>query len=201
MSLELWLIRHGETFWNAEGRIQGHLNSDLSELGVKQAKELGKRLKGQEFDVVYSSDSDRAKQTASFALPSAELNLDERLREISFGLIEGRTHEELTDEERDWFAHYRKDPYNHSIPQGESWKTHIARLAEWMSGLPSSGRVIAFSHGGSVRAALFSIVGHPKSYEWNMSFHNTGITKLRLSSESKMILSVNDTAHLEDMDV
>ena len=197
MSLELWLIRHGETFWNAEGRIQGHLNSDLSDLGVKQAKQLGERLKGEVFDVVYSSDSDRAMQTAGFALPSAELVLDERLREISFGLVEGKTHAELNDEELAWFAHYREDPYNHSIPQGESWKMHIARLADWMSDLPSSGRVIAFSHGGSVRAALFSIVGHPKRYEWNMSFNNTGITKLRLSKETKMILSVNDTAHLE----
>lgn len=197
MNLELWLIRHGQTSWNAEGRIQGQMDSDLSELGLKQAAKLAERLKGETFDHVYSSDSKRAKQTGEIALPNADFVLDERLREIGFGRVEGKTHAELSEEESAWFEHFRQDPYNHRIPEGESWQEHIARLADWMTGLPKEGRAIAFTHGGSVRAVIFSILGYPKRYEWNLSFHNTGITKLRLEAQTKMILSINDTAHLE----
>ncbi len=199
MSLELWLIRHGQTTWNAEGRIQGQTNSQLSELGIQQAKRLAERLEGEIFDFAYSSDSDRARHTGELALPKAELQFDERLREISFGLIEGKTHAELNEEEQAWFAHYRQDPYQRSIPQGESWKQHIERLAAWMDDLPSSGRAVAFSHGGSIRAVIFSILGYPKNYEWNLSFENTGITRLRITETSKLILSINDSAHLETL--
>ena len=159
MSLELWLIRHGQTDWNAEGRIQGQMNSQLSELGVRQAERLQERLKRASFDSFFSSDSDRAHKTGQIALPEAEFKLDTRLREISFGVLEGKTYNELSDQELDWFEHYRKDPYNRSVPEGESWQQHIARVADWMTDLPDSGRVVAFSHGGSIRAAIFSILG------------------------------------------
>jgi broad specificity phosphatase PhoE len=68
--LDLWLIRHGETTWNAEKRIQGHMDSPLSVLGIRQVNALAKRLSNKKFDAIYSSDSGRAIQTATIAFPN-----------------------------------------------------------------------------------------------------------------------------------
>ena len=71
--LELWLIRHGETDWNRERRIQGQRQNPLSALGIKQARRLGLRLEAETFDKVYSSDLKRALQTAQLAVPDADI--------------------------------------------------------------------------------------------------------------------------------
>lgn len=198
-TLELWLIRHGETNWNAEGRIQGQMNSQLTPKGIWQAQALSRRLAHEAFDHVYSSDSDRAQHTARLALPGSELQLDKRLRELNYGVIEGKTEAEFSAEERTLRAAMYQDPFSRRMPGGETWSELIARIGGWISELPKSGRVIAFSHGGTIRAAVFSLIGHPKAYEWNLLMGNTGITRLRLSEVSKVVVTLNDTAHLESL--
>ena len=116
--LELWLIRHGETTHNFERRIQGQFDSELTELGVAQAEKLATRLKHQSFDAVYSSDLKRAHNTAKLALPGADIMLDKRLREISFGSLEDKTQAELTDEEKTIFDHVKADRFNRAAPEG-----------------------------------------------------------------------------------
>lgn len=199
-TLELWLIRHGETNWNAEGRIQGQMNSQLTPKGIQQAEVLRRRLERQSFDYVYSSDSDRAQHTAQLALPGYSPQLDRRLRELSYGAIEGKTEAEFNAEERSLRAAMYKDPFNRRMPGGETYSELIKRISAWMGDLPKTGRAVAFSHGGTIRAAVFSLIGHPKAYEWNLFTGNTGITRLRLSEASKVVVTLNDTAHLESLD-
>lgn len=196
--LELWLIRHGESTHNREGRIQGQFDSKLSGLGIKQAKALATRLAGQTFDLVYSSDLERAHHTARLALPGADIKLDKRLREISFGVLENKTWAELNEEERGILTHTKADRFNRAAPGGESWHDHVERTKRWLQDLPKAGRVVAFTHGGSVRATVFHILNyHPANYEWNVTFDNTCINRFRLSTTSKLILGLNDVAHLE----
>ncbi len=195
--LDLWLVRHGETDWNAERRIQGQKNSQLSPLGLRQAEVLAKRLQGETFDRVYSSDSARAQDTARVVFPEVRLCLDERLRELNYGVLEGKTTAEFTLAETAMRQAMYQDPLNRRADGGETWLELIARVRSWLDSLPKSGRVIAFSHGGTIRAAVFSFVKPPKAYEWNQAFGNTGITRLRLGETSKVILTLNDTAHLE----
>lgn len=198
-TLELWLVRHGETTHNAEQRIQGQFDSELTELGVAQAKKLAPRLKRQPFDAVYSSDLKRAHDTAKLALPEADILLDKRLREISFGILENKTQAELSESEKAIYNHVKADRFNRAAPEGESWFDHVKRTESWLAQLPKAGCVIAFAHGGCVRALVLSILEHhPKQYEWNIRVDNTSISKFAFRPEGKLILSLNDAAHLEE---
>lgn len=136
----LLLVRHGETDWNAEGRLQGHTDRPLNEHGRSQAKELAEKLAGDGADAIYASDLTRAKETAEIV--GARLGLavviDADLREKNWGSWEG-----LTGDER-----------VHVEFEGESTKEHrdrmvraVQRIAERHPGQ----RVIVVTHGGSLR--------------------------------------------------
>src|SRR5258707_782347 len=95
----LCLVRHGETAWNAEGRVQGQLDIPLSPTGLAQAKAIAAALRDESFDVIYSSDLVRVQQTAQ---PSAELFkkkilLDQRLRERHYGVFQSLTYVEAKE--------------------------------------------------------------------------------------------------------
>src|SRR5688572_19962610 len=90
---QLILIRHGETLWNTQHRMQGHADSPLTEDGLRQARQLAQRLTQIEFKALYSSDSGRALETARIvaAATGHEIIVDSRLRERNFGVFEGLT--------------------------------------------------------------------------------------------------------------
>lgn len=199
MALELWLIRHGETTWNAEKRIQGQSNSQLSELGIRQAQKLSERLRLVKFDHIYASDADRAIHTASLALPGVQPGLDSRLREIHFGILEGKRQVDFSPEEAEHYAYHRQDPYERRIEGGECWRDLGERVESWLKGLPSEGRVLAFSHGGTIRSALFRLIGYPQNYEWTAHFANTGITRISITASLITLITVNDHGHLEGL--
>ncbi len=95
-----WLIvRHGETEWNAQGRIQGHTDVGLSEQGQQQARLVAQRLAGETIDLAYSSDLSRAKETAEIILDGREVpfHTTPRLRERYYGVFEGLPAEERND--------------------------------------------------------------------------------------------------------
>lgn len=198
--LELWLVRHAETVWNAERRIQGQSDTPLSGRGVAQAERLAQRLKGTHFDRLYSSDTRRALHTAEIALGERAVQPEPRLREMSYGTLEGKTRAELVGTEREAFTSYWHNPYNVALPGGESWRELDARVFTWLGTLPTEGRVAAFSHGGTIRSALFYVTGIPKKREWNVLFGNTSVTRLRLGKVNTVV-SVNDTAHLLGTDL
>jgi broad specificity phosphatase PhoE len=195
--LELWLIRHGETDWNREGRIQGQQHNPLSALGELQARRLGLRLMGERFDVVYCSDLKRAVQTAEIAMPGAPLTLDQRLREISRGTLEGHLGAELVGEAKDVFTQMQRDLINVRPPQGENYRDLSARAVAWLESLPARGKVAAVTHGGVIYTLLHHIVGFREGDTWRFTASNTGITKLHLQNGRTTIVSINDTAHLE----
>jgi len=93
---QLILIRHGETLWNTERRMQGQLDSPLTERGLWQAQQLGLRLKDEPFTTLYSSDLPRAARTAEqiAIVTGHDILTDERLRERHFGVFEGLTQQE-----------------------------------------------------------------------------------------------------------
>ena len=196
-NLELWLIRHGETVWNAERRIQGQQHNSLSDLGVRQARRLGARLEGEAFDTVYCSDLKRAVQTAELVFPGRTFVFDTRLREIARGALEGQLGAELVGEQRDVYAAMQKDLLNVRPPGGENYRDLAARAVPWLESLPDSGRVAAVTHGGVIYALLHHIVGVSGAVGWRFSASNTGVTRLRLAEGLVRLLSINDTAHLE----
>jgi 2,3-bisphosphoglycerate-dependent phosphoglycerate mutase len=203
--LELYLIRHGKSTWNQTGRIQGQTDVPLSDEGVRQAEALAKRLKSWKFDRVYSSDLQRAKQTAETVCPKASITFDARLREIHLGDFQGRTWNEMTDEERDVYSVWFAGSYRQKVPGGESNDDLRDRALAWLAELPKEGRVIAFTHGGFIVSALQSIVGRPKPLHWKKMegwgfwIENTSLTQLLIDEKFKTIHTVGDYSHLETL--
>jgi 2,3-bisphosphoglycerate-dependent phosphoglycerate mutase len=197
--LDLWLIRHGETTWNSEGRIQGHMDAPLSALGIRQANALAKRLVGKKFDAIYSSDSGRATQTANIVFPNQNLCLEARLREMHYGVLEGKIRANFNTEEVESYAQYKRDPFHQKLAGGENWQDLFARVDAWMKSLPDDGQIAAVTHGGVVRAALCLMVGYPKSYEWNAVIDNVSITRFYISPQQKILVTFNDASHTEGL--
>ncbi len=193
--LDLWLVRHGETDWNRERRTQGHSHNPLSELGVKQARRLAQRLEFEHFDCVYSSDLERALSTAKIVFPDRELVQDVRLREIGRGVLEGTTDTERTEEQRALLRHVRGDRLVQRPPGGENFQDVIDRVGAWLADLPEQGKVIAFTHGGVIHAALHRLVGYSPAFSF--ASNNTGVSRLILEKGHTTISFLNDHAHLK----
>jgi broad specificity phosphatase PhoE len=196
--LEIWWIRHGETAWNRDGRIQGASDVPLDELGRAQAKALARRLDAAAFDAVYASDLLRAIETATIALPGREPTLDPRLREFAYGVLEGRRWDEvLPPEVEEGVRAWRADPRRQRVQGGESYGDLMARVQSFVADLPAAGRVAVFSHGGTIRAALYAVTGPPVEGGWRVEIANTSITRLRFVGRRATLVVVNDHGHLD----
>jgi broad specificity phosphatase PhoE len=136
----LLLVRHGETDWNAEGRLQGHTDRPLNEHGRRQARALAERLAGDGVDAIYSSDLARARETAEIVGERLGLPVvtDPDLRERNWGSWEG-----LTGSERDHVEYVGEAIDAH----GERVVQAVRRIAEQHPGQ----RIVVVTHGGSLR--------------------------------------------------
>jgi 2,3-bisphosphoglycerate-dependent phosphoglycerate mutase len=203
-TLELWLVRHGETTWNALGRWQGHADAPLSEYGIAQAHRLAARLAGQRFDAVLSSDLSRASDTARIVAATLEgapnVILEPLWREIDVGELSGLTYEQAVARG----LHHRDTAFDHRHPGGESSADLAVRAGEGIDRLRlerMGQRVIVFSHGGTIRRALAVVLGEADA-RWTFAFRigNTSISRFTLASDGEnRCLTFNDTAHLEDV--
>ncbi len=200
-TLELWLIRHGETDWNSGGRVQGHSESALSELGRTQAKQLALRVAHTKFDRVYCSDLDRAKQTALLAFPGRRLLLEPRLRELAGGVFEGKTVAEMTPAERELRERIVQGDIQARPAGGESYADLLLRVQEWLAELPLSGRIACVTHGGVIHTALRVALNQLDDWSRGPSLatENTSITELWFSGGTTAIRRMNDHAHLEHL--
>jgi broad specificity phosphatase PhoE len=166
MTTRALLIRHGETAWNATGRWQGHAPVPLNETGLAQSTALGHYLaqNGLRIDAVYSSDLQRAYQTAE-ALGAA-LNLpvfsDARLREVDLGDWQGLTREETEAWDADRYAAFRADWRRIPTPDGES-RDDLQRRAraafDEITGRHRDQTIAMITHGGTIGMLLDSLFG------------------------------------------
>ena len=164
LSHPLIFIRHGQTDWNREGRLQGGQDIPINETGAWQATRNGRRLKGVFEDEAFRLDDfafvtsplGRCIRTMELVReglgldPDHGFTRDDRLKEITFGLWEGSTHEELRAVEPKAIAEREADKWSFVPPQGESYEMLSARIAPWLEGLDRP--TVAVSHGGVSRA-------------------------------------------------
>jgi len=153
-SLHLWLIRHGQTEANARHEFSGWIDVALTDQGRDEARALGPRLAPEPFDGVWSSDLQRAVHTARLA--HSEPRQDRRLREMNFGLLEGRTWDNADEALRRGLQDFQR----FDAPQGETAVEFHARLDEFFGEL-TRGRHLIFTHGGVIRA-LTGPLGHDR---------------------------------------
>jgi broad specificity phosphatase PhoE len=157
VSEEIWLARHGETDANAEGRVQGSIDSPLNERGREQARELAREATPLGIQALYTSQLQRARETAEIV--GAELGLeprvDERFAESHRGEWEGRLIADIKREDPDaWAGSLAIDP-GFSFPEGESLEEHAARVEAALADVargPLPALVIC--HGGTIRRVL-----------------------------------------------
>ena len=145
----LLLVRHGETDWNADGRLQGQTDRPLSDFGRRQARQLAEELADEEFQAIYASDLSRARETAEIVgeRVGVPVVLDPELREKNWGTWEG-----LTAVERD-----RVDFV------GETTEEHQERILRALQRIserhPGDGRLLVVTHGGSMRRVQTAALG------------------------------------------
>lgn len=160
--MKLYIIRHGETVWNTEGRLQGRVDKELNENGIRLAKLTAGKVRDIPFDLVISSPLKRALQTAEIVTEGREIPVltDKRMEEISFGEWEGlscsKEHYELPEEFRMFFV----DPYHYQPPRGgESIEQLMERTGQFYKELCENKayadkNILIAAHGCSSRALL-----------------------------------------------
>lgn len=159
----LYFIRHGETDWNVEGRLQGHTDTSLNPRGRRQAAKVAETLRGAvngtplEGLPFHASPMKRTRQTAeilrdTLGLDPAGYRPDERLKEIAFGVWEGRTWPEIRTRDPIGARDRDKDRWGYVPPGGESYAMVQDRVGEWFAGLKEDACVIA--HGGIARVMM-----------------------------------------------
>lgn len=197
------LIRHGETAWNADTRIQGQLDIALNERGRWQAARMAQALADEGIEVIVSSDLQRARDTAQALadVTGLPLQLDSGLRERRFGRFEGRTFQEIdTTWPQDALRWRQRDPEFAPADGGESLVAFSARCVAASEAVlvAHAGRVVALvAHGGVLdclyRAATRQHLQAPRS--WQLG--NATINRLLHSAEGFTLVGWNDAHHLE----
>ena len=156
MTDRLILVRHGESTWNAEERLQGQLDPPLSDRGREQARALAPVLDGLPHERVICSDLARARQTAEL-LGLQPARLDPAWREIDVGSWAGRTAAEI-DAQSPELTNWRGGP--RTAPDGETWDAFSARVGGAVDALvEAGGSWMVVCHGGCIRVAVAHITG------------------------------------------
>lgn len=163
---EIWLVRHGQTDWNVEGRFQGQLDVPLNDTGMDQARLLADKLAGKTFCALYASDLMRARQTAEIIASRVNLPIrfDRRLREIYQGEAEGLLISEVQEKFNTALPDRIRDPLNSRMPGGESvlevdarFKQAIVEIARAHPKEP----VLVASHGLAIATMVCRVRGYP----------------------------------------
>lgn len=196
-------IRHGETAWNADSRIQGQRDVGLNETGRWQARRVGAALAGEEITAVYSSDLGRAHETAQEISEATGVPVvrKEGLRERAFGMFEGKTFDEIHEAWPEHAQNWRSRLPEWQPPEGgESLVELRARVQRTMEDLAARHRgeqIVVVAHGG-VLDALYRIatgqeVNSPRTWE----MRNGAINRLLWTPQGFTLVGWSDTQHLD----
>ena len=197
-----FLVRHGETDWNLEGRVQGHSSTPLNDTGRLQAKRIGDRLSTVRFAAAYASDLPRVVETATAILNSHDTSLQTvmELREKSYGAWEGKTAKQLEAEDPVSYARLFEDNITFAPPGGESDSDLIDRASLAVERLKQAHQndenVLVVSHGGTIRAILVLLLGLPKEVIWRFYLANGSLSVVNVYAQNAVLDLWNDKSHL-----
>lgn len=204
MQTNLILIRHGESTWNREGRVQGWLDPPLSERGVQQAAQLAARLRAEPIDALYASPQLRAHATAQ-AIADAKglaLQTDIRLREHRLGAIEGLTTKEIAGKFPELHERAAQTNLWVGAPGEELVQDFSRRVQECADELLArhlGGSVAVVAHGGTLNRLLMAWLGIEVRRHPVFHFDNTSITRVRWRGALVQVLALNDCAHVREL--
>ncbi len=199
------LIRHGQSEGNAEHRFGGHTATPLSPRGRKQAVATAEALKKDSLTAIYSSDLERAIETATplSTLTGLPINATDAFRERSVGVMEGLTFEAAAQKHPEEYAALLRRDFEHVLNGGESYRQLLDRSRNKLAEIIArhrGGKIAVFSHTGTICILSLHLMGALDAPElkpvW-ISSSNCGITRFELRQDGFVrVLAVNDTSHL-----
>ena len=201
---KLILIRHGETEWNATGRIQGHRPVSLNERGQQQAQAVAHRLKNEPFDALYSSDLKRTVQTADAIanLTHHPIHTDARVREWDLGILSGLTRAEAETQHPNAYAIYNDSRVNDPIPNGESIHNRYTRVTtclEEISANHPNQTIIIITHGGPLGDCYRRATNLSFDKPLDVELYNGGINIITINNSTWTLDTWGDIDHLKDI--
>lgn len=196
------LVRHGESEWNALGRLQGQMDIGLSEEGRKQAAALGAYFEreGISFDYVFSSDLDRAFQTVKLAtawMPVESITASRLLRERFYGELQGQLLAEILESVPNYAENFGL-PMTHGMESLEEMQERMVKVLTAISSETKGAPALVITHGGAVNALIHKLTdgeagtGHGK-------IDNTSITRIAWDGKKLSVISVNEIPHLKNI--
>ena len=200
-------MRHGETIWNRERRYQGQSDIPLTGEGRTQARILSERLKNEKIDVIYASDLSRTIETAEIIAKyhGQKVLTAPLMRELSFGIWEGMTYDEIIQKWPQEYKEWQADPYNKKPPEGETLSELCQRVSKFLMETAKKhpeSRILVVSHAGPIRAVLSVLLNLRQDFFWKFKISNTSLTIIEydgqkeLAESNAFIVTVNNTYHL-----
>jgi probable phosphoglycerate mutase len=206
MTTTIVLIRHGETAWNAERRLQGHIDIALNAEGLRQAQALGQALAEEHFDAIIASDLQRAHQTAQALAHSRGMPVhsDPGLRERCFGGFEGLLYAEIEQRFPHEFAAWQARDIDGVMPAGirvaETFRQFYQRCTNAILGLAQRhpGQSLALvAHGGVLECAYRAALGLSLETPRDFPVLNASINRFSVSDGRLALVSWGEVAHLQ----
>ena len=196
-------IRHGETAWNVDTRIQGHLDIPLNDVGRWQARRLGAALAGEPIARVYASDLGRAHETARAVADVAGLPVvaDTGLRERAFGIFEGRTFAEIEATWPEQAVLWRKRDPAFEPEGGESllrFRERIVGTLQRLAAGHAGEQIVVVGHGGVMDVLYRAATGQELQAPRTWALGNAAINRLLWTPGSVTLVGWADTSHLDD---
>jgi probable phosphoglycerate mutase len=206
--MEILLIRHGETDWNAERRLQGHLDIELNSTGVRQAMMLAEALREEQLDAIYASDLRRARQTAQAiaATRNAGVQIEPDLRERCYGAFEGLRHAEIGERfpqahqamlARDMDARY--PPGVHVAETLREFSARSINALMRLLNISTHRKIAVVTHGGVLDCLNRAARGIDFSNARDVEIPNAGINRFLWKDDKLRIAQWGDVAHLTSL--
>ncbi|WON77608.1 2,3-diphosphoglycerate-dependent phosphoglycerate mutase GpmB [Serratia sp. UGAL515B_01] len=205
--LQVYLVRHGETEWNAARRIQGQSDSPLTAKGEHQAHLVGERVKRERITHVITSDLGRTRRTAQIIANACGCGVieDVRLRELHMGVLEERLIDSLTPQEELWRKQMVDGTADGRIPQGESMVELGVRMRaalESCLALPQGSRPLMVSHGIALGCLISTVLGLPAYAERRMRLRNCSLSRVDYQQSQWLaagwiVETAGDVSHLD----
>lgn len=203
---EILLIRHGETAWNAERRLQGHTDIGLNEAGEKQAAALGRALAQEALTAVLASDLGRASRTAQYvaAHHGMEVELDPGLRERCYGGFEGLRYKDIAERYPQEYAAWQARDIDALPPAGErqaetvrQFHARVLAALDRISVRHAGQRIAVVAHGGVLEVAYRAAMGLPLDTPREFPVLNASVNRLHRTPEGWRIAAWGNVAHLQ----